>query len=220
MSRERILTPNGAPPVVWAIASVFVLFELAFQLAEAGVLPFPDLRWQVYLRLAFFDVFFEGVMRGASVPSVFWSSLVSHAFLHGGPLHLFMNGAIFLALGGVLARSLGSVRFIALCLVTAIGGAVVFGLLADVQGPLVGASGVLFGFFGALKRWEWRWLAATGQSKRRFWGSVLGLAAINVLLFFAYQGGVVAWEAHLGGFVTGWLIAPILAPGRAGPSPF
>ncbi|MEM7269759.1 MAG: rhomboid family intramembrane serine protease, partial [Pseudomonadota bacterium] len=134
--------------------------------------------------------------------------------------HLFMNTAIFVALGSILARSLGSGRFLALFVFCAIGGALVFGLLAEARGPLVGASGALFGFFGALKRWEWRWIRATGAPSNRFWGTIGGLIAINVALALVIQDAAIAWEAHLGGFLVGWLIAPMLAPGRAGPSPF
>lgn len=48
----------------------------------------------------------------------------------------------------------------------------------------------------------------------------MALIIMNVALALMLPGGAeVAWEAHLGGFVGGWLIAPLLAPGRAAPSP-
>ncbi len=219
MSRESIWGSNAGPPVVWGLALIFIFFEALFQLSDSGVLQ-QDLRWQVYLRLAFFDLYFEGMLAGARVPFQFWTSFVTHSLLHGGLLHLFMNMAIFLSLGSILARGLGTNRFLALFIVSAVGGALLFALITDAHGPLVGASGALFGFIGALKRWEWRWLAATGASPKRFWGTILGLAAINLLLALMFQGVSIAWEAHLGGFIAGWLIAPVLAPGRAAPSPF
>ncbi len=219
MTKESIWGANAGPPVVWGLALTFIFFEALFQLSDAGVLQ-HDMRWQVYLRLAFFDLYFEGFLKGAAVPFQFWTSFVTHSLLHGGLLHLFMNTGIFLALGSLLATGLGTSRFLLLYFFSAIGGALLFALLSDATGPLVGASGVLFGFIGALKRWEWRWIAATGASTRRFWGTILGLAAINVLLALTFQGASIAWEAHLGGFVAGWLIAPVLAPGRAAPSPF
>ena len=219
MAKESIWGANAGPPVVWGLALVFIFFELLFQLSDAGVLQ-QDMRWQVYLRLAFFDLYFEGVRNGANVPFQFWTSFVSHALLHGGLLHLFMNTGIFLAIGSMLATGLGTARFLLLFVISAIGGALLFALISDAHGPLVGASGALFGFIGALKRWEWRWIAATGASTRRFWGTILGLAAINVVLALIFQGVSIAWEAHLGGFIAGWLIAPVLAPGRAAPSPF
>lgn len=220
MARESILGSDGAPPLVWLIAAIFIGFEMAFQGAEAGILPLGDIRWEVYLRLAFFDLFFDAFLAGHEAPFRLWTSFLTHAALHGGLLHLFMNTAIFLAIGGAICRQIGGLRFLALFVLTAAGGALLFGLLASVQGPLVGASGVIFGLFGAMKRWEWRWLAITGRPRKRFWGSIIGLAAINILLFFAVAGGVVAWEAHLGGFIAGWLAAPLVAPGRAMPAPF
>ena len=94
-----------------------------------------------------------------------------------------------------------------------------FALLAETRGPLVGASGALFGFFGALKRWEWRWISASGASSRRFWGTIIGLVVINLLLAVSFQGAEIAWQAHLGGFIAGWFIAPMIAPNRASSSP-
>lgn len=219
MTKESIWGANAGPPVVWGLALIFIFFELLFQMSDAGVLQ-QDMRWQVYLRLAFFDLYFEGVRNGAEVPAQFWTSFVTHALLHGGLLHLFMNTAIFLALGSMLATGLGTARFLLLFLASVIGGALLFALISNTNGPLVGASGALFGFIGALKRWEWRWIAVTGAPARRFWGTILGLAAINVVLALTFQGAEIAWEAHLGGFIAGWLIAPALAPGRAAPSPF
>ncbi len=210
----------GPPALIWIMALVFAAFELAFQASDSGMLAVGDLRWEAYKKLAFFDIYFEAWRDGIPVPLEFWTSFLTHALLHGGLLHLAMNGAIFLGLGGMIANMIGAARFLILFAVTAIAGALVFALITDSQGPLVGASGAIFGFFGALKRWEWRWLLLTGASKRRFWGTIGGLAALNLMLALFYPGeGAVAWEAHLGGFVAGFLIAPLLAPGRAGPSP-
>lgn len=223
---DEDMTPRPAaerpapPPIVWIMALIFVGFEMAFQAADAGVLPVPDLRWEVYKKLAFFDIYWEAWREGIPVPIEMWTSFLTHAFLHGGLLHLLMNGAIFLGLGGMIANNIGTRNFLILFVVTAIGGALAFALIADAQGPLVGASGAIFGFFGALKRWEWRFLSMTGQPKNRFWGTIIGLTALNVMLALFYPGeGAVAWEAHLGGFVAGFLIAPLLSQGRVGPSP-
>ncbi|MEM7547179.1 MAG: rhomboid family intramembrane serine protease [Pseudomonadota bacterium] len=224
MSEEMKPAPGdarpGPPAIIWAMTLIFVAFELAFQAASAGILPFGDLRWEVYKKLAFFDLYFEGMLEGYEVPFEFWTSFLTHAVLHGGLVHLAMNGAIFLGLGGMIANNIGAKRFLVLFVVTAIAGSLTFALITDTQGPLVGASGAIFGFFGALKRWEWRWLTSRNMSLSRFWGSIAGLTALNVLLALFFPGeGAVAWEAHLGGFVAGFLIAPVLAPGRGGPSP-
>lgn len=212
--------PPPPPAIIWAMAAVLIGFEAAFQLGEAGILFPADTRLEVYYRAAFWDLYLEGMRSGKDVPLEFWTSFVTHAFLHGNLLHLVMNGVIFLGLGGMLAHVLGPVRFVLLYVLTAIAGALVFGLIATTNGPLVGASGAIFGFFGILKRWEWRYIRTTGTSARRFWGTIAGLVAINVALYFFFPGGgQLAWEAHLGGFVAGFLLGPILGPRISGPSP-
>lgn len=211
--------PPRPPAIVWALVAAFVVIEIVLQITDLGIL-IPDLRTQTYIVFAFFDIYFDGALRGQSVPVEFWTSFVTHAFLHGGAIHLLLNGAIFLGIGGMLAHVLGAGRFIALFVICAIGGAIAFGVIADFNGPLVGASGAIFGFFGALKRYEWKYIQATGASAQRFWRTIAGLVAINVLLAFMTIGGAgVAWQAHLGGFIAGFLIAPVLAPRFAAPSP-
>ena len=220
MSGAEPHRPAGTPPIVWAFALTMCAVELAFVLADRNILPYPDLRFDTYLRLAFWDLYFEGMRGGEEVPGWFWGSFLTHALVHGSIMHVALNAVIFLALGRVLAIVLGPARFVCLIAVTAVAGALTFGLIADSRGPMVGASGVVFGFFGAVKAWEWRWIRATGAPANRFWGTIFGLTLMNVILFFAFPGeGSLAWEAHLGGFVAGFLIAGILAPNAAGPSP-
>jgi membrane associated rhomboid family serine protease len=207
---------RGAPPAIWALAAAFAAVEAALSLGDMGVLP-RDLRVWAYAQFAFFDPFFDAALRGEAVPAQFRWSFLSHAFLHGGPLHMAMNTAVFLALGAHLSRAAGSAWTAALFVVTAAGGAAGFGLLADTGGrfvPMVGASGALFGFLGVMKGWEWRFLRANGLPLRRFWGTLIGLVLINVILAFGLSadGAGVAWEAHLGGFATGWLAAWALRP--------
>ena len=210
----------GPPPLVWAIALIFCAIEGAFQLADAGLLPWDELRWQGYVSGAFWDLYFEDARQGLPVPAEFWSSFLTHAFLHGNMMHLLMNTAIFLGVGGMVANLIGPFRFLVLFAVTAVAGALTFGLIAETRGPCVGASGVVFGLFGALKAWEWRYIRRTGAPANRFWGTIVALVILNVVLFYFLPGeGSLAWEAHLGGFAAGFMAALGLAPRLALPSP-
>ena len=213
--------PPAPPAIVWVMCLIFVGFEGAFQLSEA--FGNGGLRWIVSKQMAFFDLYFEAATAGRAAPMEFYWSFFTHSLLHGNLFHLIFNGVIFLSLGGAIVHRIGGLRFLILFFVCAAVGATTWGLIFVFENPvthLVGASGGIFGFFGALKRWEWRWIGLTGASPRRFWGTISALILMNVLLFFFYSGGGgVAWEAHLGGFVAGWLIAPILAPRLVGPSP-
>lgn len=76
---------------------------------------------------------------------------------------------------------------------------------------MVGASGALFGLAGAIVAWDYldRFLLSEG-----LWPvlrTVLFLVGLNIALWWA-MGGQLAWETHLGGFVTGWVMAMLLDP--------
>ena len=217
---NELATKRGAPMVLWIFAAIFCTFELVFVLSEAGFFARQDLRWIVYLLGAFWDHWFEAAMAGQPVPIVFWWSFVTHAFLHGSLLHLVMNTVVFLGLGSYVARGIGTLRFLVLFFLTAIAGALVFAMMSDAAGPMVGASGALFGVMGALKFWERRYILETGAPSNRFWGTIIGLIILNAVLAFYYPGGgSLAWQAHLGGFLAGYLLAPVIAPNIMGPSP-
>lgn len=203
---------GGAPASIWAMAAVFVGIELLCQLS-------PALRAQLYGLFAFYDAEFEAVLSGQTPRLRFFWSFVTHAFLHGGIAHVGMNTVVFLALGAHLCRAIGERTTFMLFFGTAAAGALVFGLIADTgvwPVPMVGASGALFGFLGAMKRWEWRYVSLNGLPRRRFWSTMGALIAVNVLLTLGVglEGAGVAWEAHLGGFVAGWVAGGVTTPRR------
>ena len=200
------------------MAGAFVAIELALTASDLGLLS-PGLRFRAYRAFAFFDIYFEAFLSGQTPPLQFWPSFATHAFLHGGMLHLLMNTAIFLALGGHVVHATSERAMMALFFGSAVAGALLFGLIADTGlefVPMVGASGAIFGFLGAMKRWEWRYVSSHQLPQRRFWTTVLAFAAVNVLLSagFGPDGGGVAWEAHLGGFLAGWFAGGRLQPRR------
>lgn len=204
---------QGAHPVLWAMAAVMLGFELMFAAAEAGLVPEALGRWPVYRLLAFADPIFEHVLSGAGFDArIVWTPL-THAILHGGWLHLLLNGAVFLGLGNLLVRALGVPRFLVTFAVTAVAGAVIFGLMAEARGPLVGASGALFGFLAMITCWQEQALRRAGLGRAPIWKRIAGLVALNVMLDLGL-GGLLAWEAHLGGWIAGWLLAYVFRPGR------
>ncbi len=201
-------------PVLWILTGAMVLAELVFAAVEAGYLGHEVGRAAAYDLLGFWDSDFERARAGDGVPApLLWSPL-SHAFLHGGWLHLLVNGAAFLGLGHMITVQAGIRATLQLFVACAVAGALTYGLIADFWGPMVGASGVVFGFLGYVTAWQERQLRRRGLDRRPIWNRLLGLVAINALLHFA-MGGMLAWEAHLGGFVAGWLMASAVGPRRA-----
>lgn len=198
--------PAGAPvhPVLWIIFAVIVALEGLQQLAAAGVIPPAWLNWLGLL--AFYDTLFEHALAGDGGVARVAFSTVTYAFLHAGWLHLGLNMAAFLGLGHAITQAIGPVRLLLTFALCSAAGAVTFGLITDIGGALVGASGAVFGFLGMITAWQERALARRGRSRRPIWYRIAGLVAINAALDFGL-GGLLAWEAHLGGFVAGWLLA-------------
>lgn len=144
-----------------------------------------------------------------------WRYLTS-AFLHSQsgllPLHLLFNMYVLYLTGPALEQLLGRGRFLALYLVSAFGGSVAFQLVwaATDAAPTyaVGASGAVFGLFGALLVVQRRMRVPVGQI-----GAVL---AINLVISFVVPN--IAWEAHLGGLATGAALAALLVRAPRRPS--
>jgi membrane associated rhomboid family serine protease len=157
-------------------------------------------------QLAFASVY-ASPQYGAFEP---WRMLTS-AFVHsqGFVLHIVLNMYMLWIFGQVLEPVLGRIRFLAVYLLSAIGGSVGFLLLTPVLPAtgVEGASGAIFGLFGALLVVQSR----RGGDTRQLWILIL----INGVIGFVVPG--IAWQAHLGGLVTGGLCAAVIAFAPRGP---
>lgn len=131
-----------------------------------------------------------------------WRMLTS-AFLHSQSffLHIAFNMYILWLIGNSLEPLLGRTRFLALYLISAFGGSVGVLLLSPVTTLVIGASGAVFGLFGALFVVQ----RQRGGDVRQ----LVILIAINAVLGFVVPN--IAWQAHLGGLVAGGLAAAVLA---------
>ncbi|MEU4386037.1 rhomboid family intramembrane serine protease [Promicromonospora sp. NPDC023805] len=180
---------NGRPVVTLTIIGICVVSWL-LQLVTAG-------EWT---RLLWFWPW-----GGAVEP---WRFLTA-SFLHStSPLHILFNMYALWITGQFLEPLLGRFRFGVLCLLSAVGGSVGVLLLAGDpatsaawQIPVVGASGLVFGLFGAM--------LPVMRRLGRSMGQVLVLLAINGAIGFFVPN--ISWQAHLGGLVTGALVAAAYA---------
>jgi membrane associated rhomboid family serine protease len=106
--------------------------------------------------------------------------------------------------GQVLEPMLGRGRFAALYLLSLFGGSVGVLWLASPDSWVVGASGAIFGMMAAY----FVVLRKLGQNSSQ----MLGLIAINLVFGFVSSG--VSWQGHVGGLVTGGVVALVLANTR------
>lgn len=141
--------------------------------------------------------------------------LLAYAFLHGSVLHLLVNLASLMSLGPVLERSLGSVRFLVLYVVSALGGGLGTCLLYHPNGSVVGGSGALFGMLGCAVAMNMRagrhlldFLSFEGPRQ------LLGMIAINLAIGFWLP--FISNTGHVGGLVAGFVVTFLwLRPGPA-----
>ncbi|MEX2289210.1 MAG: rhomboid family intramembrane serine protease [Mycobacteriales bacterium] len=147
----------------------------------------------------------DGQLGGVAIGEYY--RLLSAAFLHGGVLHLLMNMFALAQLGPVLESALGRSRFLALYLLSALAGSTLSFLLSAPDQLGVGASGAIFGLFGAYY-----------VVVRRLGGettAILALLAVNLVITFAVP--IIDWRAHLGGLVAGAALAAGFAYAPGGP---
>ena len=85
-------------------------------------------------------------------------------------------------------------------------GAVGFLLAPEIDAPMIGASGALFGLAGLLLGWDLQYRRVHKLPFMPVVRSVAYLVGLNVVLWWAMQGQL-AWQTHLGGFLAGWLIS-------------
>jgi membrane associated rhomboid family serine protease len=161
---------------------------------------------------------------GRGLAAGHWWTLISSLFIHAGLVHLAMNMAS-LPIGGPVLRHLGRqpsgvVLFFVLYFTCGLAGELVYvGLHPMGAQPVVGASGAIFGLWGAMSRVE----EGDGKVAPLFSADVRrhAVAAVRDNLFVialmfvmslsSGRGGMLlAWEAHAGGFIAGLLlIAPL-----------
>ncbi|MBA2318647.1 MAG: rhomboid family intramembrane serine protease [Euzebyales bacterium] len=120
----------------------------------------------------------------------------------GSIWHVGFNMYALTIFGPPLERDVGTVPFAALYVACALAGGAAFFVASPTAGVAVGASGAIFGLFGA-------WLAASLRTRHTLQGSanlrqLMVLLAINLALPLLIPR--IAWEAHLGGLVAGFLI--------------
>jgi membrane associated rhomboid family serine protease len=181
----------------------------------------PEQDFELLVRAAFVPIRYSGDYR---IDLWAFTSPVTYAFLHGGFAHLILNMIWFLAFGSPLANRLGVLRFVLFWVATSLGAvALHYAVYPLGQAPLVGASGAISGMMGAAARYGFRIDRSSGRGV--FGGALLPVAvalrmrsvvtflavwfAINLLTGLVgfvpnMEDASIAWEAHIGGFLTGF----------------
>lgn len=173
-----------------------------------------------------------------------WTAL-TYALLHGNWTHLMTNAIWLLAFGTPVARRFRAARFLLFMALGAVAGAATHYALFPLSfDPLVGASAAVSACMGAATRFVFGsarggYVAAASPAvplrrllrDRRATGFLAVWFVTNFLtgvgpVASALAGGPIAWQAHVGGFLTGLLlfnafdpVRPALENGPPDPAP-
>lgn len=195
-----------AKPPAWIIVFIFIcsLIELAQWIAPAFGYGYARSA-AAFLGGFWSPVFWTGQGQYYGQPLVMF---VSYGVLHGGIIHLAMNMLSLLVVGRELGRFLRASAAVLIYVMSQISAALLFAILAPESGPMVGASGAVFGMAGALlaQAGKWRWRRSASLAP--VWKAAGLIAGINVALTFAVPN--IAWQAHLGGVLCGLLLGALL----------
>ena len=145
---------------------------------------------------------------GPSVADGEWYRLLTNGFLHSGLLHIGFNMFALYVIGLLLEPALGTPRFVALYFASLLAGS--FGaLLLNPNDLTVGASGAVFGIFGATM------VIARGRGMNEIAGQLGLLLVFNLVFTFAFSK-YISVGGHLGGLAGGLICAAAIVAGEKG----
>jgi membrane associated rhomboid family serine protease len=172
-----------------------------FKMKRSATLSLITIICAAYLADQLYPQFYEyTALFGPLVQSGEVWRLFTVALVHGGLTHLFFNMFSLLVLGNPVEATLGKARFLIIFFVSLLTGSLSSVYLSSYPYISVGASGAVFGLFGAF--------IAMRKMIRDGVRDIYLIIGLNFIFGFILGG--VDWRAHLGGLVGGYLTTTVL----------
>ena len=232
------LQPSAPRQPIFNIPRVVVCLILALaaaHLARVWISPEQSADW--IARYAFIPARYSpGFLAAAHIdPGAWWQRalpFVTYMGLHADLTHLAINSLWLLAFGPVVARRFGALLFLVFFLVCGVAGAVTYlGFNWGSPDPVIGASGAISGLMAAAIRLlptvnprsldvrEGRLLPILSRPMLLFTLVWMGMNVIAGVTGIGMGGqtALIAWQAHMGGFIAGMLLASVFD--RLSPQP-
>jgi membrane associated rhomboid family serine protease len=206
---------NPLPPPVAALALVIAGIELTLAAAARGYVGGAGgVGWRqaALERYAFFGEILDWMMTQGVWPLAQVARFVTYPFFHLAFTHALFVVVFLLALGKMVAETMGTAVFFAIFFVSAVVGALAYGLLLADPRPLVGGFPAVYGLIGGYTWILWISLGRIGAPQGRAFtliGMLLGIQLVFGVLF----GSSNEWVAEVAGFVTGFALASVMGPG-------
>lgn len=194
----------------WVLVLILLCCLVEAALILLPMIGYGPARQVAYLLGAFWS---PAISAGGVYPLQPYLMFLTYGLLHGGLTHLLMNMLSLAVVSRELSRFFGSSMMILIYLLTQIAAAGMFAVMEPYGGPMVGASGAIFGIAGALIGQAYKWRRNEGRSMRPIWRAVLITGALNLGITLLLP--TIAWQAHLGGFIAGLILGLILPASRS-----
>jgi membrane associated rhomboid family serine protease len=205
---------NAITPVVVALALVLGGIEAILALAAAGFIGGQaGIGWRMTALgdFAFSPAVWQAIIAGN------WSldmvrRLVTYAFIHGSTTHAIFGIVLLLALGKFVGEVFHPLAVVAVLLFSTVFGAVIFAVLVNGNPALFGIYPGIYGLIGAYSFILWSRIGGTGGNRLQAF-RLIGVLMLLQLAFGLLFGAQPSWVADLSGFVLGFAISPLVAPG-------
>ena len=215
-SPDNISPVNPLPPVIVALFLLMMGIEAVFQLGARGILGGAQgIGWRnsAIQTYGFNADILAWMVQNGRYPQEHVMRFISYIFVHGTFTHAVFAGAMLLALGKFVGEVFSQWATLALFIATSVFGALAYGLMAGQDQPwLVGAFPGVYGLIGGFTYLMWLKLGQMGAQQARAF-SLIGVLMALQLIFGVLFGSNGEWLADVGGFVTGFLLSFVLAPG-------
>lgn len=224
---DQIAPINPLPGVVWLLALPMIVLEIAFSLADAGVIGGPQaVGWRIAAIEGYgvFPEFWQQNWAAGAVDMPLLRRFLSFPFIHGSATQALFGIAMTMALGKFVGEVFKGWAVGLVFLGSGAVGALVYANAVPNQ-PLFGAFPGVYGLIGAFSFLIWVKLAGTGVNQLRAF-SLIGALMVFQAIFGAFNtllpmlmpsmgevGHDWSWVADLPGFVAGFLLSFLVSPG-------
>ena len=194
---RRATTRFGGRPVQDGALVTKILIGINLVVFVLAAYVYPDRLWR---DLALYSVGpqINGHSYGVAEGPGQWYRLLTATFLHIQLWHIATNMLALWWMGPALEQALGRIRYLALYLVSGLAGSALAYLVAGDLMTSLGASGAIFGIFGAT--------AVLLRRNRQPLGPVIALLVFNLVITYSFRDSI-DWRAHVGGLAAGAVMA-------------
>lgn len=206
---------NHIPTAVVLVAMVLGAVELVLQAGVYGLVGGPDaVGWRLGAvhDFGFFSAVLAWMIDTGTYP---WRDVlrtITYPFISASFGSLIFAFVLVLAIGKMVAEMFSQIAFLLIFFASTITGALAYGLAVETNVPLIGAYPAAYGLIGAFTYILWMKARFEGTNPLRAFLLIGVLLGLQVYFGLVYGGGY-GWVAELAGFLTGFLLSFVVAPG-------